>query len=86
MKLIYVTQAENYGDNLSDKRGSTVVNLDNMLWMERDSSGTEYGDLVTRIHFDKDNHIVVDESPQEIMDIVETLYPKAVSSFEKFWQ
>jgi len=67
MKLIELTQSDGL-----EPIGTTVVNLSNMLWMERRSNS------YTRIYFgmgeasadsgDNFDYINVDESPEEILD------------------
>jgi len=60
MKLMFLTQLNN--------KGTTVVNLSRMLWMQYEKHGEH---AFTTIHFD-DEYIEVKESPTEIMLELET--------------
>lgn len=59
-----------YLTELNDK-GTTVVNLDNMLWMQYEKRGER---AFTKIYFGMDeyDYITVAESPTEIMLALET--------------
>ena len=74
MKLIELTQSDGL-----EPIGTTVVNLSNMLWMERRSNS------YTRIYFgmgeasadsgDNFDYISVDESLEEILELIENANP-----------
>ena len=73
MTLVYVTQSDSF------ESMPTVVNLSNMLWMERRSNS------YTRIYFgmgeesadsgDNFDYINVDESLEEILELIENANP-----------
>ena len=74
MTLIYVTQSDGL-----EPIGTTVINLSHVLWMERRSNS------YTRIYFgmgeesadsgDNFDYINVDESPEEILELIENANP-----------